>query len=178
MRHENQQIGNLLLSVERYSFKDLNLCYNPNPNISKKENILSFMNRLPKTDLANVLKVGAVIQLKELKEFGGVNALIIVGSRRTGNIILLIDQRVFDNELAMYNRYPMYIDRIRSVTFSTFHNQSTQGKLGEIYRRYSEAVRSCIDDERFEDLCDISYVSMIHDFALTGKIPDLSNVIG
>lgn len=177
MRHENQQIGNLLLSVDCYSFKDLNLCYHPNPNITKKEDILSFMTKLPRVDLATSLKVGTVIQLKELKEIG-VIALIIVGSGKTGNMILQIDQRIFDKELAMYNRYPMFVDKLRSLTFSDIHNQSTRGKLGEIYRRYSEAVRNCIDDERFEDLRDISYVSMIHDFALTAKIPDLSSTIG
>lgn len=178
MRHENQQIGNLLLSVKVYSFKDLNLCYQSNPNINEKDNLLNFMNKLPKIYLANVLKVGAVIQLKELREVLGINALIIVGSNKTGNIVLQIDQRIFDKELAMYNRYPLHVDRIRSIMFGTIHEQSTQGKLGEIYRRYSEAVNHCINDERFEDLRDISYVSMIHDFTLTGKIPNLSNAVG
>lgn len=179
MRHENQQIGNLFLSVQSLSISDLGLCYKPNPNINKKEDLLNFINsQLPKTSLANVLKVGSVIQIKELKELHGVNALVIVGTTKTGNVVLNIDQRIFDRELTMSNRHPMYVDLIRSVVFSNGHSKSTQGRLGEIYRRYSEAVNVCIEDERFEDLTDISFVSMVHDFTLTGKIPDLSNTFG
>lgn len=179
MRHENHQIGNLFLSVQIMSISDLGLYYNPNPNVNKKEDLLNFINKqLPSANLAIAHKVGTVIQIKELKELKGVKALVIIGTAKTGNVVLYIDQRIFDRELTMSGRHPMYVDRIRSVVFSNGHSKRTQGRLGEIYRRYSEAASCCIEDERFEDLRDISFVSMIHDFTLTGKIPDLSNTFG
>jgi hypothetical protein len=178
MRHENQQIGNLLLAVKSYSLSDLDLHHSPKSFGNNKEELLNFIKRiLPRAQLAKTLKVGMVFQIKELRLLG-FNALIMVGTRHTGNVVLIVDQKVFDSELANYNRYPMKIDLIRSIRFSEAHTQETQGRLGEIYRRYREAVRISIDDERFEDLNDISFVSMIHDFTLTGKIPDLSNTIG
>lgn len=178
MKHENQQIINLINSVPIVSLKELGLAYHPDFRVDEKVGLFLHISKvLPFANLP--FKQGTVITIAEAARLKKrMLILVFVGNRKTGNAVIYVDKKIFDLEQATYRKYSDHIDIIHSLSVSDQNHSTLRGRIGELYSRYKKQVNRIIADHAYDELEEISFIDMLHEFMLTDKLPKLSNTFG
>lgn len=178
MKHENQQIINLINNVPIVSLKELGLSYHPDFRVDEKMGLFLHISKtLPFADLP--FKQGTVLTIAEATSLKKrMLMFVFVGNRKTGNAIVYVDKKIFDLEYATYRKYPNHIDIIHSLSISDQNHSLLRGRIGELYSRYKKLVNQIIAEQALDELLEISFIDMLHEFMLTDKLPNVSNTFG
>lgn len=174
MKHENEQIKNLLKKANCFSLYHLGI----NKPVGKLSDsmlmtfIASTLSKL-KTDLP----IGTIFRVEEeVKLNCSMCTLCIVGSEKMGNVVIFIDKRIFAMETSFQLANPKHIDLIRSFGFSDQMKPKLRGVLGQIYNQYKTMVNTIIEEKDFQELHNLTFLNLVHEYVLTGKIPSYDNL--
>lgn len=174
MKHELSQLDNLLRNAQLIPRCELGIP--PNKTKGDTEYLLHLLQNLPRcTPPLNRGTVFRVIEETRITHKG--HLLCFVGEPKLGNVVLYIDQDILTMERVLYDKVSQHIDLIRCIRFSDQMKPKLRGHMGEIFKRYRDTVNEIIRDNIHAELETVSYLSMIHEYMVTGKIVDYNATI-
>ena len=170
MKHETNQLGNLLTNVPTYHLEDFGLDFKPKRSMDKAVEYMLFVSReFSRVKLS--LTKGTIFKLATPKALKcNLLHLIISGDNKSGNLVIFIDCTVLDMERKFYQQYPNHIDVIRSLKFSEHMTPYLRGMVGQLYHGYKEIVNEVIRDGYLSELEEISFIGLLHEFMLSGQV--------
>lgn len=172
MKHECQQIRNLLRRTAVYSLNDLGIT-SVRGSVTTEQLLSHIEQRLPRA-LLNVSR-GTVFRIKELvNRQSNIHLLCIAGTLKTGNAVLLVSEKRLRQEELMYDAHPNTVRLCNFVSISNTTNKILSGRLGTVYGTYHKRFLHHVTWKEFDELEHISYVDDLHEFMLTGVIPNLT----
>lgn len=167
MKHEINQLENLLKHAQLIPRCELGI-----PPIKSKgdtDYLLHLLKHLPRC--IPPLKRGGIFRVTEETRIAHKGQLLcFVGEPKLGNVVLYIDHDLLTMERILYDKVDQHIDLIRCIRYSDQMTTKLRGHLGEIFKRYRDAVNEIIRDNIHVELEMVSYLSMIHEYVVTGKI--------
>lgn len=172
MRHENIQIDNLLRHTPKYSLSDLGLKFQPTFRVDVALELVNYIfGSLPQANIG--LANGTIFQIKELLPFTSLKLLCIAGNGNIGNVVIVVNNKLRENELRVYRRYEEHIDIIRYLEFPSYLTTKVRGTIGQIYGLYKKQVNTVIQSGELDELEEISFIEYLHEYVLTGDLPFL-----
>lgn len=172
MKHENDQLINLLNNVPKVTLADLGLEFRPSFRINEKVELMVFISK-NLSRIGTGFTKGTVFTLTESDKLKDTFSLLCIsGDNGTGNCVIFIDMTIFNMEQRYYKANPKHIDLLRCLKFGEHMSGFLRGRIGEVCSRYKKLVNEVIQDRYYSELEEISLLDLIHELILTGNIPN------